>query len=317
MKDNILNYSEYIKKYFHEYNYIKDISYDDNFFLKEYGKYGIKTRKEWIICKEKLDIFELIYDSNYIKKLFLEKGATYINANLKSVKGRGSRSSSTPGSGSSGLPHRNWERYDVENLCKFNYKEWLNSDRKKYDKIYNIIFNHEFYDDIGKVYYRKFEKIYNEWLLNGNIDKINEFIEKLDNYLVINKLKIGKDYFDSSIICNIGLIIGKYIKTGIIEDNIDFILKMNVEEMNDDVNMFCLFILFQLFTAKQYSYVQYIRGFRRPKYIINEKTGKKIEVPWRIIHNIRRRPSDRDYKTKGVIPRFIKNEDGTCSFILY
>ena len=92
---------------------------------------------------------------------------------------------------------------------------------------------------------------------------------------------------------------------------------MNVEEMNDDINMFCLFILFQLFTAKQYKYVQYIRGFRRPKYTINEKTGEKIEVPWRIIHNIRRRPSNRDYKTKGVIPKNIKNEDGTYTLFSF
>lgn len=313
-----INYREDIDKLFKKYTHISNTSICDNFFLTKYGRYGIYTRKDWLICKENFDIYELTYDLKYIEKLFKEKGATYINANLKSIKPRGSRGPSTPGSGGERpIQHNEWERYDVENLYTFNYKEWLNSGRNKYKKIYNIIFNHEFYDDKGIEYYKRFKEIYHEWLRNGNIDKFNEFVEKLDNYLTVNKLKTKEDYFEGSVICNIALIISKYIKTGILEDNIDFILKMDLDEMNEETNMFCLFLMLQLFTAKEYSYVQYIRGFRRPKYIIDKETGEKIEIPWKIIHNIRRRSTDRDYKTKGVIPMFIQNEDGTYSFILY
>ena len=312
-----LDYSEDLKKLWFKYNLIEDKSYDDHFFLYKYGRYGIHTRKEWFICKENLDIYELVYDIDYIEKLYKEKGATYINANLKSIKGRGSGGDPTPGSSRETKKRTTWSRYNVEDLYSFNYKEWLNSGRRKYDKIYRIKFNHVFYDDIGRKYYRRFEEMYNEWLLNGKIDIFNEFVEKLDKYLTTNKLKTKNDYFDSSVICNIGLIISKYIKTGILEDNIDFILKMNIQEMNGETNMFCLFLLFQIFSARQHSYIQYIKGYRRPKYIIDEETGKKIEIPWKIIHCIRRRESDKDYKSKGIIPKFILNEDGSYSFVLY
>ena len=266
---------------------------EDNFFKEKYKEFGIKSRRDWFIWKtnkEYGETYNLINysDKNYLKK---QKGTGSSEVIPNEEKSHKERVAFIP------------ERYDIEDLFKFSYEELFSyKPNVKFNKIYSLVFNHKFYNIDKDNIYRRYIEIYNDDLLNGNIDKINDICQRLSQYIIDNDINMTK-YVGGSIICNIALMISNYIKTGILETDIDFISKMTEKDMNEEYNSYCLFLLCQLFTSR-YRYVdQYVYGILTKEW-------------WRICH-IRHRYSDKDMKSKGVCPRYNINCHGEINYVLY
>lgn len=266
---------------------------ENNFFSKKYKDYNIKTRHDWFVWKTNREYGETFNLINYNDKNHLNK---------------------QKGTGTSDYPSRNDDgkkeytkfippRFDIENLFKFNYHEMFNyKPNKKFNKIYSLVFNHEFYNNDMNEKYQRFIEIYNEDLMNGNIDKINNICQRLSQYIKDNNICNEPNFVGGSIICNIALMISNYVKTETLDTSIDFICKMNDSEMNEEYNQYCLFLLCQIFTSKYHYVDQYICGMKTKEW-------------WRI-NLIRHRHSDRDMKSKGVIPKFTINS-GEINYVMY
>lgn len=264
----------------------------NKFFSEKYKEYGIKTRNEWYIWKTNKEYGETINLINYTDKNHLSKR-----------KGTGS-SEVKPNENKSNKERVKFEpqRFDIENLFKFDYDEMFNyKPNKKFNKLYSLVFNHEFYNDDKDKKYQRYIEIYNDDLMYGNIDIINDICQRLSQYIKDNNIGISK-YVGGSVICNIALMISNYIKTGILDTSIDFICKMTEKEMNEEYNTYCLFLLCQIFTSKYHYVNQYI-------------CGNKTKEWWRI-SLLRHRYSNKDMKSKGVVPIFTMT-DGEINYKLY
>ena len=65
-------------------------------------------------------------------------------------------------------------RFDIEDSFKFDYNEMFNyKQNKKFNKLYSLAFNHSFSNDDKNKKYQRFIEIYDEDLMNGNIEIIN------------------------------------------------------------------------------------------------------------------------------------------------
>lgn len=268
-------------------------SHDDWFFEKKYGYLGIKSRYDFFVWKKNKEYGEVYNLVNY-------KDRNHVS------KQKGTGSTDVPdNTDESNKEYTKFEppRFDIENLFKFNYEEAFNyKPNKKFKKLYSLVFNHNFYNDKKNEKYNDYIKIYNNDLINGNIDKINDLLQRVSQYIIDNNINMDK-YVGGSVICVIALMISNYINTGILNTSIDFICKMTEKEMNEEYNSYCLFLLCQVFTTKYHIVNQYISG---------SLTKKK----WKI-NLIRHRYSDKDMKTKGVCPVFTINSLGEINYVLY
>ena len=282
---------------------MKDIQFfqkQEKIYCPENKKYytnpGLKSREQW-----------------YEWRKHIEKGATY-NMTIED-EGAKNMKRGKP-SGSSGEPNNDNKdkkgkykkdfvppRFDIEDLFPFNYEDMFNSKpNTKWDKIYKLNFNHEYYKPDQIDLYDYFIDLYHDWKEDGRLDKLNIISQKLSTYISKNHIN-SKNFVDGSIICNIGLIVSNWIKTGQINIDIEYYNQMTIEELNEETNRFCLFILCQLFTTFPWYKHKYING--------------KPNKNWWVINLVRHRETDKDFKSKGVLPQLLKNDDNTTSFILY
>jgi len=271
---------------------IQRTSYDDWFFKDKYKEYGIKTRYEWFVWKRNREYGETFNLINYSDKNHLskQKGTGSSEIVINEDTSNKERVKFVP------------PRFDLEDLFKFDYNEMFNyKPNKKFNKLYSLVFNHKFFNTDKDKKYQRYIEIYNNDIMNGNIDTINNICQKLSQYIKDNNINISK-YVGGSIICNIALMISNYIKTGILDTSIDFICKMTEKEMNEEYNTYCLFLLCQIFTSKYHYVDQYI-------------CGKKTKEWWRI-SLLRHRHSDKDMKSKGVVPIFTL-ANGEIQYKLY
>ena len=271
---------------------IQRTSHDDWFFKDKYKEYGIKTRYEWFVWKRNREYGETFNLINYSDKNHLSK-----------QKGTGS-SEIVNNEDTSNKERVKFvpPRFDIEDLFKFDYNEMFNyKPNKKFNKLYSLIFNHKFFNIDKDNKYQRYIEIYNNDLMNGNIDIINNICQRLSQYIKDNNINIS-NYIGGSIICNIALMISNYIKTGKLDTSIDFICKMTEKEMNEEYNTYCLFLLCQIFTSKYHYVDQYI-------------CGNKTKEWWRI-SLLRHRYSDKDMKSKGVVPIFTIS-NGEINYKLY
>ena len=272
------------------------------------NKYGIDYNLEPITLKNGISITTTRYEYYMLKKL-MEYGASKLSGlNIKHAKGGGS--TKRPKNKSKNNKKRETfdpPPYNLEDIHKFNYNEMLLCDEdKKFNKIYRIKFDHEFYNYAQIKMYRDIEKRYNEDLKNGNIDIINSFARKLSTYIRKNKLSINEDnhnYVEGSVICNIALMISKYMNTGSFDTDVKWICKLTVKDLNDFDNIYILFLLLQIFSCK----------YKYKKLYINDKCYRD----WWAINLIRRRDKNEDTRTLGILPKFIKTADGLTNFELY
>lgn len=259
---------------------LQKISHDDWYFENKYKDYGIKSRYDFYIWKTNKEYGETFNLINYVDKNHISK-----------QKGTGSTDIFTENNGPSKqkvkiIP----PRFDIEDIFKFDYNEMFNyKQNKKFNKLYSLAFNHSFSNDDKNKKYQRFIEIYDEDLMNGNIEIINNICQRLSQYIIDNDINMSR-YVGGSVICNIALMISNYIKTGELDTSIDFICKMSEKDMNEEYNTYCLFLLCQIFTSKYHHVNQYI-------------FGNKTKEWWRI-SLIRHRYSDKDMKTKGVVPIF-------------
>ena len=271
---------------------INETYIDDWYFAKKYKKYNITSRSQWFKWKtniEKGEVYNLIDNS--------EKD------HISKTKGNGS-SDVTPNK----RPEyeriiKEQPRFDLEDLHKFDYNILFDyQQNKKFNRLYTLTFNHDFFNDRQNEKYNEYVEIYEEDLENGNLEKINNICQRISTYIYRNDITNNK-YIGGSVICNIALIISHYIKTGEKKTNIEFICEMSIDEMNETYNSYMLFLLSQIFTAK-YKYVtQYING-------------EKIKENWRINH-LRHRMSDKDMKTKGICPVYTMLSNGDINYQKY
>lgn len=272
---------------------IPKTSHDDWFFEKKYGHLGIKSRYDFFVWKKNKEYGEVYNLINY-------KDRNHVS------KQKGTGSTDVPdNTDESNKEYTKFEppRFDIENLFKFNYEKAFNyKPNKRFKKLYSLVFNHNFYNDKKNEKYNDYIKIYNNDLINGNIDKINDLLQRISQYIIDNNINMDK-YVGGSVICVIALMISNYINTGILNTSIDFICKMTEKEMNEEYNSYCLFLLCQVFTTKYHIVNQYISG---------SLTKKK----WKI-NLIRHRYSDKDMKTKGICPVFTINSLGEINYVLY
>ena len=270
---------------------ISRTSHDDWFF--EYGHLGIKSRYDFFVWKKNKEYGEIYNLINYKDRNHVSK-----------QKGTGSTDVLSD-SDNSNKEYTKFEpqRFDIENLFKFNYEEAFNyKPNKRFKKLYSLVFNHKFYNDKKNEKYNDYIKIYNNDLINGNIDKINDLLQRISQYIIDNNINMNH-YVGGSVICVIALMISNYINNGILNTSIDFICKMTEKEMNEEYNSYCLFLLCQVFTTKYHIVNQYISG---------SLTKKK----WKI-NLIRHRYSDKDMKTKGICPVYTINNFGEINYVLY
>ena len=272
------------------------------------NKYGIDYNLEPITLKNGISITTTRYEYYMLKKL-MEYGASKLSGlNIKHAKGGGS--TKRPNNKSKNRKKREAFEpppYNLEDIHKFNYNEMLLCDEdKKFNKIYRIKFDHEFYNYAQIKMYKDIEKRYNEDIKNGNIDIINSFARKLSTYIRKNKLSINEDnhnYVEGSVICNIALMISKYMNTGLFDTDVKWICKLNVKNLNEFDNIYILFLLLQIFSCK----------YKYKKLYINDKCYRD----WWAINLIRRRDKNEDTRTLGILPKFIKTADGMTNFELY
>ena len=163
------------------------------------NKYGIDYNLDPIVIlsskSESTCVTKTRYEYYIIKKL-MEYGASKLSGlNIKHTTGGGS--TKRPKNKSKNRKKRETFEpppYNLEDMHKFNYNEMLLCDEdKKFNKIYRIKFDHEFYNYAQIKMYKDIEKRYNEDLKNGNIDIINSFARKLSTYIRKNKLSINED----------------------------------------------------------------------------------------------------------------------------
>ena len=265
-------------------------SFDDWYFEEKYGKYGVKTRYEY---------------HYFIKPLISEYGISMIDSKmLKKTKGKGSHGEGHgKGKNNKKIPF-DPPRYDVENLFKPDYDLIFSYEKdRKFRKLYKLVFNHVFYNPESKKLYEHFHERYNNDIKNGNIDRINDICQRISRYIRDNGLSENQRFIDGSFICNIAVIISEYMKTGKINTDIKRINNMNVDTLNNDDNIYYLFLLSQIFTTKYH----YKKMFFKGRYIRD----------WWAICMIRRRITDKDFKSKGILPRFVIDENKNISFELY
>ena len=142
---------------------LQKISHDDWYFEKKYKDYGIKSRYDFYIWKTNKEYGETFNLINYVDKNHISK-----------QKGTGSTDIFTENNGP--LKHRVKfipPRFDIEDIFKFDYNEMFNyKQNKKFNKLYSLAFNHSFSNDDKNKKYQRFIEIYNEDLMNGNIEII-------------------------------------------------------------------------------------------------------------------------------------------------
>lgn len=260
---------------------------DDHWFANKYKDYGITCRYDWYVWKTNKEhgeswnfIADPEEDKNSIAKTKGTGSSDYDVGDEEAVYDKKKRKKFVP------------PPFDIGDLFKFDYEAAFNyKPNKKFNRLFSLKFEHNFYNIDKDKKYQKFIEIYNEDLMNGNIDNINNLCQRISKYISDNNINMSNKV-GGSVICNIALMISKYIKTGVLDTDIDFICKMSEEELNEEYNMYCLFLLCQVFTSK-YHYVN--------QYICNTL----IKEWWRICL-IRHRNSDKDMKSKGIIPYFKK-----------
>lgn len=264
----------------------------NKFYSERYKDYGINSWNDWFIWKTNKEYGETINLINYTDKNHLSKhkGTGSSEVIVNEDRSNKERVKYIP------------PRFDIEDLFKFDYNEMFNyKPNKKFNKLYSLVFNHKFFNTDKDKKYQMYIDIYNNDLMNGNIDIINNICQRLSQYITDNKISSSK-YIGGSVICNIALMISNYIKTGILDTSIDFICKMTEKEMNEEYNTYCLFLLCQIFTSKYHYVNQYIRD-------------NKTKEWWRI-SLLRHRYSDKDMKSKGVVPIFTMI-NGEINYKLY
>lgn len=263
---------------------------DDWYFIEKYKDIGISGRYE----------FRKIYMP------FKEKGEPYtFSQNVKKVKGRGSSEQPQHDDSRKKGTHKKFvpPRFDIEELFDFKYDDMFNSQpNKKFNKLNHIIFNHDYYYQNDKETYQRYIQLYDEWKSNGNLEKMNDFVQRLSSYIWKNKLNT-ENKVGGGVICAIAIMISNYLRTGTLNTNIDEINKLGIDELNTEMNKFCLFLLCQVITTKHHWVNLHING-----YSVKD---------WYIICYMRHRVTMRDYKSKNIIPSFYKDEDGNISFLLY
>lgn len=263
--------------------FISKISSDDWWFAENCKEKGVKSRYEHFVYKE-----------------HLKCGATYLtndlNKNRRGLKGGGSTTKGKRrGRRDSPNIKFNPPRYDIENLFKFNYNDMLNcKPDTKFNKVKSLVFNHEYYNDEQNEEYQTFIEMYNN-LSNKELNFINDVYQRLSTYIKLNDID-NTIFVDGSIICNIALMISKYLKTGEIDTSMNYFNQMSNNDCNLSIeNKFHLFLIRQCFTTKNHYYKQYI-------------SDCFIKDWWAICH-IRRRHSDRDMRSKGQCSIF-RDEQG-------
>jgi hypothetical protein len=265
--------------------------HDDPWFIEKYKDIGISGREE----------FRLVY------KPLLEKGEPCtFSQNIK--KGKGHGSSDTPQHDDPREKRKNKKfvppRFDIEGLFDFKYDDMFNSPpNKKFNKLNHIVFNHDYYYEEDKELYKRYVKIYDEWKSNGNLEKVNDFVQRLSSYVWKNKLNT-ENKVGGGVICAIAIMISNYIRTGKLNTNLEEINKLNIDELNTEMNKFCLFLLCQVITTKHHWVELY-------------SNGRSVKDKPFVICYMRHRVTLRDYKSKNIIPSFHKEEDGSISFYLY
>lgn len=271
---------------------IKRTSYDDWFFKDKYKEYGINSRYDWFIWKTNREYGETFNLINYSDKNHLskQKGTGSSEIVINEDTSNKERVKFIP------------PRFDIEDLFKFDYNEMFNyKPNKKFNKLYSLVFNHKFFNTDKDKKYQRYIEIYNDDIMNGNIDTINNICQRLSQYIKDNNIN-KSNYVGGSIICNIALMISNYIKTGKLDTSINFICKMSESDMNEEYNTYCLFLLCQVFTSTYHYVDQYI-------------CGNKTKEWWRI-NLLRHRLSDKDMKSKGVVPIFTIS-NGEINYKLY
>lgn len=272
---------------------LKVIENWDKYCAQKYKDYGITTRHEWWIWKTNKEYGEVYNLINYKDRNHVSKQKGTGSTDVLSDKDDSNKEYTKF------VP----QRFDIENLFKFNYKEAFNyKPNKRFKKLYSLVFNHKFYNNKKNEQYNDYIKIYNNDLINGNIDKINDLLQRISQYIIDNNINMNH-YVGGSVICVIALMISNYINTGILNTSIDFICKMTEKEMNKKYNSYCLFLLCQVFTTKYHIVNQYI-------------SGNLTKKNWKI-NLIRHRYSDKDMKTKGICPIFTINSLGEINYVLY
>ena len=265
---------------------------------EKYPGNNFKTRKDW-----------------YILKIHMKKGATLRqNQPIEKVNVRAKKKTDN---GSTDMNNKEEDMYDkepvindrkkfipprkdMETIFDFDYNDMLSCEpNKKFNKVKSLVFNHVF-DDIRKQeQYERFTYIYHS-LSDEQLNKIDDIYKRLSTYIRINKL--NKKFVDGSIICNIALMIRKYIDTGEFDTSINFYNKISDENYMDELNQFHLFLIRNCFIAKnQYFY----------KYINDEP----IKNWWACCH-LFHRLSDKDMQTKNLCEPF-RNELGKIIYKIY
>lgn len=264
--------------------------HDDWWFIKVHGDKGVTGRS---------------YFYNLYKPL-LEKGEPCtFSQNVNKGNGRGS--SDAPQHDDPIKKRKNKKfvppRFDIEELFNFDYNDMFNSvPNKKFDNLNNIIFNHDYYSKEDKKLYERYVNIYDEWKSNGNLEKVNDFVQRLSSYIWKNKLNT-ENKVGGGVICAIAIMISDYIRTGTLNTNLEEINKLDIDELNTEMNKFCLFLLCQVITTKHHYVNLHVNGI----------SVKKLFI----ICYMRHRVTLKDYKSKNILPSFYKEEDGSISFYLY
>lgn len=291
-------------------------SWDDKWFDNKYGYYGISSRREWFLVKDEApELYKDICDNiierqkfnNTVDDLFNEKNIGCINGSLlKPVKGSGPKGGGPNGGDPPDIDNYITPEQALEDIIKFDYEymflRCLKDKNKQFmNRIYDILFNRYLWNEKQKEIYINYEITYNEDKKNGNLAKINEFVLRLSRYCEEKKLKNDKSYVDGGVIVYVGLIISEYIKTGILDTDIKRFEKYTIEELNEYYNTYVIFLLLNIFTCKR----------RKVKMTVE---GKVVRELW-FINLIRRRFSNKIYRTTCVLPRFDRDKYG--NIVLY
>lgn len=263
---------------------------DQKFFEKKYGNIGIKSRLQW-----------------YSYNLHKQKGATNkqavsIDKHVRSTKGQGGSTDMSNKSNRKGNKNKKYipQPFPLEDIFDFNYKDMIECEPDtNFNKVMNLVFNHV-YDDIEKnIEQEKWIKRYNRLKRNGKLAIINDIYQRFSTYIKQNHL--SRKWVDGSIICNVAIMTGEYIRTGKYKYNYDFL--NNITKYNENDNFrFHLWLIRQCFVSKNRFYHKYIAG--------------QPDVNWWAICKLQHRYSDKDMKTKAHCCGF-KNNNGKYIYRKY
>lgn len=276
---------------------------DDNFFKEKYNKLKIESRLDWYNLKiENPDILSKFQDHlNYITKLLKEKGISCISGNLMKATGKTGPTQVINENESTDVPEvYEHKSYNLEDIIEVDYNELFNTecdkDKKFRKRLFEIKFDRYLIDPEKRDKYNNFASLYENDKNNGNLELINECFLKISEYANRKELKKDENYIDGGVICNLGIIISEYIKTGILNTDIDRFKHYSEKNLNEEYNTYIIFLLLSVFTCK----------YRRFQMLVDGVVERK---KW-YINLLRRRYSNRHTRTTCVIPRFISDTEG-------